>query len=178
MVSGFSVVQLQVFIVQPERMEEERNLERKEDTLTVWTRSEGRHTMSECLDYWRVFIILLFLPCTVLPAMSGVWALAFHKFLGLTWRCFIPPIYGYWNVGKQLLQILDFDPNDFLMITGLRNSFLPLHFLGYLLIKPSFSSTQDMILPTVFPPQMKMGEKYIMYDRHIVPFGFILFWVV
>ena len=78
-------------------------------------------------------------------------------------------------MGKQLLQILDFDPSDFLMITGLRNSFLPLHFLGYLLIKPSFSSTQDMILPTVLPPQMKMGGKYIVYDRHIVPFGFILF---
>ena len=77
-------------------------------------------------------------------------------------------------MGKQLPQIPDFDPNDFLMITGLRNSFLPLHFLGYLLIKPSFSSTQGMILPTVFPPQMKMGEKYIMCDRHIVPVGFIL----
>lgn len=177
MVSGFSVVQLQV-IVQPERMEEEINLERKEDTLTVWTRSEGGHTMLECLHYWRVFSILLFLPCTVLLAMSGVWALAFHKFLGLTWRCFIPPIFGYWNVGKQLLQILDFDPSDFLAITGLRNSFLSLHFLGYLLIKPSFSSAQGMILPTIFLPQMKMGKKYIMCDRHIPPFGFILFWVV
>ena len=133
MVSGFSVVQLQV-IVQPERMEEEINLERKEDTLTVWTRSEGGHTMLECLHYWRVFSILLFLPCTVLLAMSGVWALAFHKFLGLTWRCFIPPIFGYWNVGKQLLQILDFDPSDFLAITGLMHIFNVCVVILYLII--------------------------------------------
>lgn len=39
------------------------------------------HGLLESLHY---SLFLVDIPCTVLPAMSGVWALAFHQFLGLT----------------------------------------------------------------------------------------------
>lgn len=53
------------------------------------------------LESLHCSLFLVDIPCTVLPATSGVWALAFHQFLGLTWRCFLSPTFGYWDIGEM-----------------------------------------------------------------------------